>query len=77
MSATALLSGFGRYSAATAKSFNLNYAPHFGMFSHAAPGGLLDELDFMAEQGFRSLEDNEMKKRPVARQKQIAAAMEK
>lgn len=77
MSATALLSGFGRYSPVTAKSFNLNYAPHFGMFSHAAPGGLLDELDFMAEQGFRSLEDNEMKKRPVAKQKQIAAAMEK
>ena len=78
MSAAALLSGFGRYSPPTAtKSFNLNYAPHFGMFSHAAPGGLLAELDFMAEQGFRSLEDNEMKKRPVAMQKQIAAAMEK
>ena len=78
MSATAaLLSGFERYPLAAAKSFNLNYAPHFGMFTHAAPGGLLDELDFMAEQGFRSLEDNEMKGRPISTQKQIAAAMEK
>lgn len=60
-----------------AASFNLNYAPHFGMFSNSASGGVLNELDFMAEQGFRSLEDNDMKKRPLELQKQIASKMEK
>lgn len=57
--------------------FNLNYAPHFGMFSQSAPGGALNELDFMAEQGFRSMEDNGMKGRSLDMQKQIAARMEK
>lgn len=60
-----------------AEAFNLNYAPHFGMFSKSAPGGPLNELDFMAEQGFRSLEDNDMKRRPFDLQKGIASKMEK
>ena len=58
-------------------TFNLNYAPHFGMFSKSAPGGVLNELDFMAEKGFRSMEDNNMKSRSVDEQKQISARMEK
>ena len=57
--------------------FQLDYAPHFGMFKNSAPGGVLSELDFMAERGFRSLEDNEMRNRPLEEQKQIAARMEK
>lgn len=57
--------------------FNQNYAPHFGMFKNSAPGGPLNELDFMAERGFRSMEDNGMKGRDVDLQKQIAARMEK
>lgn len=60
-----------------AEPFNLNYAPHFGMFSQSAPGGPLNELDFMAEQGFKSMEDNGMKGRSLDLQKQIAAKMEK
>ncbi len=57
--------------------FNQNYAPHFGMFKNSAPGGPLNELDFMAERGFRSMEDNNMKGRDLDMQKQIAARMEK
>ena len=73
-----LLSGIDKWlGTQTTPTFKLNYAPHFGMFSNTAPGGVLNELDFMAEQGFRSLEDNEMKKRPIGMQKQIAARMEK
>ncbi|WP_286757163.1 TIM barrel protein [Roseivirga sp. UBA838] len=64
-------------SSTRAETFQLNYAPHFGMFRHSAPGGVLNELDFMAEHGFRSLEDNDMKKRPLEQQRQIAARMEK
>jgi hydroxypyruvate isomerase len=58
-------------------AFQLDYAPHFGMFSQSATGGILNELDFMAERGFRSLEDNDMKKRPLEMQKKLAAKMEK
>lgn len=57
--------------------FHLNYAPHFGMFKNLAPGGILDELDFMAEHGFRSIEDNGMKTRSIQMQKQIASRMER
>ncbi len=57
--------------------FKLNYAPHFGMFRNSAPGGILNELDFMAERGFRSMEDNGMKGRELSMQKQIADKMEK
>lgn len=64
-------------SATAAPPFNLNYAPHFGMFRASAPGGPLNELDFMAEQGFRSMEDNGMKGRSLDMQKQIATRMEK
>ena len=58
-------------------TFKLNYAPHFGMFRSSASGGVLNELDFMHEAGFRSMEDNGMKGRSVDEQKQIASKMEK
>ena len=57
--------------------FQLDYAPHFGMFRNSAPGGVLNELDFMAERGFKSMEDNGMKGRPLSEQKAIASRMEK
>ncbi len=57
------------------EEFQLNYAPHFGMFRSSAPNGFLDELDFMAGQGFKSLEDNDMKKRSVEDQEAIAKRM--
>lgn len=63
--------------AAQNHTFKLDYAPHFGMFRQSAPGGVLNELDFMAERGFKSMEDNDMKKRPLDMQKKIAAKMEK
>ncbi|OEK00875.1 xylose isomerase [Roseivirga sp. 4D4] len=59
------------------EEFQLNYAPHFGMFRNSAPNGFLNELDFIAEQGFRSLEDNDMKKRSLEDQMAIANRMEK
>jgi hydroxypyruvate isomerase len=42
------------------------------MFSHHAPGGLLEELRFAADQGFRVWEDNGFARRPVADQEAIA-----
>lgn len=74
-----LLLGLNNFlgSSSSAYQFQLNYAPHFGMFKNSAPGGVLNELDFMAEHGFKSLEDNDMKRRTLALQKQIASKMEK
>ncbi len=59
------------------KPFNLNYAPHFGMFKHNAGDDPVDQLQFMYDHGFRSLEDNGMKGRPVDMQKKIAKKMER
>jgi hydroxypyruvate isomerase len=61
----------------SAKPFALDYAPHFGMFQHTAGADLSDQIAFMADQGFRSLEDNWMGNRPAEEQAGIAAAMEK
>jgi hydroxypyruvate isomerase len=51
--------------------FRMNFAPHLGMFRQLAGEGPLDQLAFMAAQGFRAFEDNDIKKRPVALQEKI------
>jgi len=57
--------------------FKLKYAPHFGMFRNHAGEDLLDQLQFMADVGFRAMEDNSMKGRPVSIQEKIASRMSK
>jgi hydroxypyruvate isomerase len=61
--------------AGTDEPFQLDYAPHFGMFSSSAGDDPVDQLRFMADRGFRSLEDNGMRDRPVAEQERIASEM--
>ena len=56
--------------------FNLNYAPHFGMFRNSSGEDLMDQLQFMYEQGFRAIEDNGMKGRTVETQEAIAQKMD-
>lgn len=58
-------------------AFKLKYAPHFGMFKHHAGDDPVDQLRFMADEGFSALEDNGMMGRPVAEQERIAAEMER
>ena len=57
------------------RAFRLAYAPHFGMFQHHAGDDLVAQLEFMRAEGFTALEDNDMRKRPVAEQERIARAM--
>ncbi len=57
--------------------FKLDYAPHFGMFRNSAGEDLLDQLRFMYEQGFRSIEDNNMRTRPVEIQNAIGRELER
>ncbi|ODS81979.1 MAG: xylose isomerase [Cytophagaceae bacterium SCN 52-12] len=58
-------------------SFKLRYAPHFGMFQNSAGKDLIDQLKFMADQGFTALEDNGMMGRSVQDQEKIAREMER
>ncbi len=62
-------------SGASSPRFKLNYAPHFGMFVHQAGKDPIDQLRFMADLGFRAIEDNGMKDRPVQEQERIASEM--
>ena len=78
LATTGMALGLNRiFTRSARRSFQLNYAPHFGMFGGSESGGFLNELDFMAEQGFKSLEDNDMKKRSIEDQQAIADRMEK
>ena len=70
-----LSSGFSRVSAASQSSFHLNYAPHLGMFRHSAGEDPIDQLNFMADQGFTAFEDNGMKSRDLALQEKMARTM--
>lgn len=63
------------YSAKTAYDYQLKYAPHLGMFKHSAGDDPIDQLKFMADQGFRAFEDNGMKGRDVELQKKMAKTM--
>jgi hydroxypyruvate isomerase len=55
--------------------FKLKYAPHFGMFRHHAGNDLIDQLKFMADEGFNAMEDNNMMERPKGTQEKIAQTM--
>ena len=57
--------------------YNLNYAPHLGMFKSHAGNNPVDQLQFMADQGFKSFEDNDMRKRPIKLQEKISQTMQK
>jgi len=62
---------------AAGKPFNLNYAPHDGMFKNLAGNSFLDQIQFMYDQGFRSIEDNGMAGRPAAEQEKIGNLLAK
>lgn len=55
--------------------FKLKYAPHLGMFKHHAGNDPIDQLNFMADQGFTAFEDNGMKGRTVEMQEKMAQTM--
>ena len=57
--------------------FNLKYAPHFGMFKNLAGDNLIDQLNYIADQGFTAFEDNNLKKRTVDFQEKMSKTMQK
>lgn len=86
MAGTALATGAGVSKAASptlnskellqTHDFKLNYAPHFGMFRAHAGGNEIDQLKFMADIGFKGLEDNGLKGRNVRTQERIGRQLE-
>lgn len=69
-------SGFSREEPVVAgKPFKLNYAPHEGMFKNHGGNDFIDQIKFMADQGFRGIEDNGLLGRPVAYQEKIGSTL--
>ena len=60
-----------------AEKFRLNYAPHIGMFKHSAGEDVIDQINFMHDQGFTAFEDNNLKKRDISLQKKMGETLAK
>lgn len=58
-------------------TFQLDYAPHQGMFASTAGKNFLDEIKYIHELGFRSIEDNGMPGRSVDEQTKIGELLAK
>ena len=52
--------------------FNLNYAPHLGMFKNSVGDDPIDQINYMADLGFRAFEDNGMRSRSTSLQEKIS-----
>lgn len=61
--------------ASNPSKFTMKFAPHTGMFKHHAGEAPLDEIQFMADQGFTAFEDNYLKRRESAMQDKIGAKL--
>ncbi|MEM9823029.1 MAG: TIM barrel protein [Bacteroidota bacterium] len=74
---TAMLASSPRAFAQSSKKskFHLKYAPHLGMFKTHVGDDPIDQLRFMADEGFLAFEDNEMRKREVSLQEKMAKVM--
>ena len=66
------------------KKFSLKFAPHLGllspdagMFRHHAGDDPVDQIKFMADQGFTAMEDNWMKIRDIDVQRRVGKELER
>ena len=55
--------------------FKLKYAPHLGMFKNSVGDDPIDQIKFMADQGFTAFEDNGMMGRNIALQEKIGKTL--
>lgn len=58
-------------------TFKLDYAPHDGMFAAGAGGDFIDQIKYMHDLGFRSIEDNGMTGRSPEQQAKIGDMLAK
>lgn len=59
----------------TADPFHIKFAPHIGMFKHHAGEDVIDQINFMADQGFTAFEDNNLKRREPELQEKIGQTL--
>lgn len=57
--------------------FKLKYAPHLGMFRNSAGDDPIDQIKYMADQGFTAFEDNGMMNREPALQTKMGETLAK
>jgi hydroxypyruvate isomerase len=51
--------------------FSRTYAPHFGMFRHHVGSNPIDQIKFLADEGFSALEDSGLRAKPSGLQARI------
>jgi len=56
-------------------NFKLNYAPHLGMFKNSVGDDPIDQINYMADLGFKAFEDNGMSSRSIALQNKISKTL--
>lgn len=59
------------------KPFNLDYAPHDGMFKNSAGADFIDQIKYAYDLGFRAIEDNGLTGRSEDMQKKIGDTLAK
>lgn len=59
------------------KTFHMDYAPHDGMFGNSAGKDFIDQIKYMYDKGFRSIEDNGMTGRTPQMQSKIGETLAK
>ena len=57
-------------------NYQLKYAPHLGLFRNSAGEDPLDQINYMADQGFTAFEDNGMRQRDVGLQEEMARTLQ-
>ena len=62
--------------AASKGKFKLKYAPGFGLFEESAGKDPIDQLKFIADEGFTAMFDNDLPKKPPELQEKIAKQCE-
>jgi hydroxypyruvate isomerase len=72
----AMVATHGDVIAAPRRKFKLRYAPHLGQFIAHAGKDPIDQLKFMADEGFTALEDNAMMERTSAEQEKIGRTLQ-
>ncbi|GAB3006422.1 hypothetical protein GCM10027051_02120 [Niabella terrae] len=68
---------FGQNPSVKDQPFQLDYAPHDGMFTNLAGKDFIDQIKYMYDRGFRSIEDNGMTGRTPEMQSRIGETLAK
>lgn len=71
------LNASGKQQKTNSHRFKLNYAPHLGMYKNHAGNDPIDQINFMADQGFKAFEDNGMMGRDISLQTKIGETLSK